>query len=150
MKIRQYVGKSLLFAICSSYEKIWREFNTTLRKEEVNFLQAVILISMMLEERSEKAITPSSLATVLRTSRGNISHCITALDKRGFLKRAFDPSDARRYRLVLKPEGRRAALRLMKTIDQTESFFEKKFGEKNVQDTIDSISAFEEAYTASR
>lgn len=148
MKIRQYVRNSLLFAIGSSYEKIWRGFNSSLRKEEVNFLQAVILISMMLEEPGEKALTPSSLADALRTSRGNISHCVSALEKRGFLKRALAPEDARRYRLVLKPEGRRAALRLMKIIDHTENFFEKRFGEKGVQNTIDSMSAFERAYSA--
>jgi DNA-binding MarR family transcriptional regulator len=149
MKIRQYVGKSLLFALGSGYEKIWRGFSSSLRKEEVNFLQAVILISMLFEEESEKPVTPSSLADALRTSRGNISHCISALEKGNFLKRAFDPKDARRYQLTLRPEGRRTALRLMKIIDQTESFFEKKFGEKSVQDTIDSISAFEKAYSES-
>jgi DNA-binding MarR family transcriptional regulator len=148
MKIRQYVRKSLLFAICTSYEKIWRDFNASLRKEQINFLQAVILISMMFEEQNKKVVTPSALADALRTSRGNVSHCISALEKRGFLKRSFDPDDARRYRLLIKPDGRKTALRLMKVIDQTENFFEKRFGEKHVQDTIDSISAFEKAYTS--
>jgi hypothetical protein len=58
MKIRQYVRKSLLFAIGSSYEKIWREFNSSLGKEDVNFLQSVILISMLFDEQAvETSVT---------------------------------------------------------------------------------------------
>jgi hypothetical protein len=35
----------------------------------------------------------------------------------------------------------------MKVIDQTENFFEKRFGEKKIQETIDLMAAFETAYS---
>ena len=146
LKIQQYVSKSLIFAIGTSYDAIWRDFSKRLRKENCGFLHAVILISLVFEEDRGQAVTPSQLAQTFKTSRGNISHCISYLEKKQFLRRALDPQDARSYRLTLTPPGRRTAMRLVKVIDDLEGFFESKFGASEILSAVALISGFERAY----
>ncbi len=138
MKIQKYVEKSLLFAIGTSYDAIWRNLNTQLKKEECNFLQAMILISLFFEE--SETVTPSRLADTFYTSRGNLSHCVTYLEKRGWVKRQLDEKDARSYQVILKPEGRKVATRLIKVIDRIEDFFEDSFGKQPLSSTITSLA----------
>lgn len=144
MKIQQYVRNSLILAIGSNYDTVWRDLNSKLKKENCNLLQAVILISIFFEQTD--SVTPSDLAAIFRTSRGNVSHCISHLEKRGFMKRSLDEKDARSYRLILKPEGKKVALRLIKIIDDLESHFERQLGKQAVQTTIDNMNAIEVAY----
>ena len=144
MKITQYVNNSLLLAIGSGYDTVWRDLNLRLKKEDCNLLQALILISIFFEQSD--AVNPSGLAEIFRTTRGNISHCVSHLERRGFLKRALDEGDARRYRLLIKPEGRKTALRLMRVIDELENYFEKQLGKQGVQSTIENITTISAAY----
>jgi DNA-binding MarR family transcriptional regulator len=144
MKIKNYVQNSLLLAIGTSYDTIWRDLNFKLKEENCNLLQAVILISLFFEESD--SVTPSVLADIFHTTRGNVSHCISHLEKRGWIKRQLDEKDARSYRLILKAEGKKAATRLIKIIDEIETFFENDFGKQNVRSTISSLWRIEEAY----
>jgi DNA-binding MarR family transcriptional regulator len=137
MKIKQYIQRSLLLAIGTSYDTVWKELNTRLRKEECNLLQAIILISIFFEP--SETVTPSTLAEIFRTTRGNISHCLSHLEKKGFIKRQLDSSDARKYRLTLTPEGKKLALKLMKMIDAFEDTFEKRIGKQNVHKLIETL-----------
>jgi DNA-binding MarR family transcriptional regulator len=144
MKIKSYVQNSLLLAIGTSYDTIWRDLNFKLKKEDCNLLQAVILISLFFEESD--SVTPSVLAEIFHTTRGNVSHCISHLEKRGWIKRQLDEKDARSYRLILKAEGKKAATRLIKIIDDIETFFEIDFGKQNVRNTISALWRIEETY----
>lgn len=144
MKIQQYVSNSLILAIGSNYDTVWRDLNLRLKKERCNLLQAVILISIFFEER--ETVTPSRLAQCFRTSRGNISHSVSHLEREGFLKRTLDAGDARSYKLVLKPEGKKAALRLIRIMDDLEGYFERQLGTQAVQATITSMNAVQAAY----
>lgn len=148
MKIKNYVQNSLLLAIGTSYDTVWRDLNYKLRAESCNFLQAVILISIFFEDSG--AVTPSALAEIFHTTRGNVSHCISHLEKQGWIKRQLDDNDARSYRLVLKAEGKKTATRLIKIIDGIESFFEEDLGKQNVQDAIKTLWKVEESYHKSR
>src|SRR5215210_7360580 len=121
MKIQQYINSSLILAIGSNYDTVWRDLNAQLKQEHCNLLQAVILISIFFEQ-SER-VTPSELAAIFRTTRGNVSHCISHLERRGFLKRVLDQQDARSYRLVIRPEGKKTAVRLIKIIHDLENHF---------------------------
>ncbi|MEW6055348.1 MAG: MarR family transcriptional regulator [Bdellovibrionota bacterium] len=142
MKIEQYIKRSLLLAIGSSYDSVWRDLNSKLQKEDCNLLQAVILISIFFEP--SETVTPSNLAAIFRTTRGNVSHCISHLERKGFVKRQLDQGDARKYRLALKLEGKRAALRLMKTIDSFEDYFEDQLGKQSVSKLIESLHMISE------
>jgi DNA-binding MarR family transcriptional regulator len=144
MKIEQYVKKSLLFAIGSSYNRIWRELNLRLQEQKLNILQAMILISLFFED--PEAVNPSSLAESLLATRGNISHCLSKLEKRGFVRRTLSMKDARSYQITLKPEGKRQALRLIKLMDGLEGLFEKRFGRDHVLATVQRLRSYEVAH----
>ena len=89
-------------------------------------------------------MTPSTLAEIFRTTRGNISHCLSHLEKKGFISRLLDRSDARKYRLLLTPEGKKLALKLMKMIDGFEDLFEKRIGKQKVTSLIEVLRELSE------
>lgn len=144
MKIHQYVQNSLLLAINSGYGTIWRDLNSKLKDENCNLLQALILISIFFEPA--ETVIPSKLAQVLNATRGNISHNISDLEKKGYLKRALDERDARSYRLVLQPEGKKTAVKLIKVVDELEKYFENRFGKETINEMIRCIGLLEVAY----
>ncbi len=47
--------------------------------------------------------------------RGNVSNCISTLEAKGRVRRRIDPDDARAIHVLLKPEGRTQAMRLIRT-----------------------------------
>lgn len=126
MKIRKYLECSPVFALNSAYEAVVPDFNKRLKQEGVNFLQGLVLTALFFE--GEKAVTPSQLASLFRTTRGNISHIISHLEYKGWVKRALDSEDARRFQIFLKAEGRKKALSLIKIYDRLQTSFEKELG----------------------
>jgi DNA-binding MarR family transcriptional regulator len=148
MRIQEYVGRSLLFAIATSYDSIWRDFNARLRKERCNFLEGMILIALFFEPDAKAR--PSKLAFVFGTSRANLSHGITKLEKSGFLQRTLANGDARGYELRLKSEGRRVALRLIDSIDRLEEQFESDLGSKEVERVIGQLGKTVDSYKKRR
>jgi DNA-binding MarR family transcriptional regulator len=144
MKIQKFVSGSLILAIGSNYDTVWRDLNEKLKEESCNLLQAIILIAIFFEQ--SEAVTPSDLADILGATRGNVSHCISHLERRGFLRRTLNEKDARSYNLVLKPAGKKTALRLIQVIDGLEDYFERQLGKQVVQSTIDSMNAVRAAY----
>lgn len=151
MQIKEYVGKSLLFAISANYDSVWRDFSARLRKEHCNFIEAMILIALFFESQNSNSddaegLRPAALAEAFGTTRANLSHGVTRLEKEGLLKRTLVDGDARGYKLVLKPEGRRVALRLISTVDELEGYFEKHLGAREVERTITHLSKVSSVY----
>lgn len=126
MKISKYLEQSPVFAINAAYEALIPNFNKRLKKEEVNLLQGLVLTALFFEEAED--LTPSALAEILKTTRGNMSHILSYLEYRGWVKRKLDPQDARKFYIELRPEGRRKALGLIKIYDQIQSLFENELG----------------------
>ncbi len=148
LKIEEYVRLSLPLAVASSYDAIWRDLNSKLRAENCNFLQAVILIAIFFEP--EGLITPSRLSAVLRTTRANVSHCLSHLEKRRLIQRTMSLEDARSYRLRLRPEGHTLGLRLIRILDELETLFEEKMGREGLRDAVGRFQAIESVYRQSR
>ena len=86
---------------------------------------------------------PSQLAETFGTTRGNVSHCISSLEAKGFLQRKIDPTDARSYFLALKPQGKRCALRVIRAFDRLQAEFEKEIGKTALSDTLKTIRKLE-------
>lgn len=153
MKILEYVNLSLPLAIASSYDAIWRDLNARLRAEGCNFLEAVILIALFFESRGTGGpateVTPSRLAEVLGTSRGNVSHCLSRLERRRLIRRVLGERDARTYRLVPRPEGRRVACRLIRVLDEVEAIFEERIGRQGVLSAIEELRNVKRIYAES-
>jgi DNA-binding MarR family transcriptional regulator len=72
-----------------------------------------------------------------------VSHCISSLEAKGLLARKIDPDDARAYQLSLKPQGRRAALRVIGALDKLQNEFEREIGKAALAEMLKSIRKLE-------
>lgn len=126
MKIAKYLEQSPVFAINSAYEALIPSLNKNLKKEGVNLLQGLVLTALFFEGKGD--VSPTLLAAQFKTSKGNMSHILSHLEYKGWVKRNLDPKDARKFYIELKPEGRKKALSLIKIYDTIQSYFEKELG----------------------
>ena len=53
---------------------------------------------------------------------------IAALEAKGFILRRIDPDDARSFHLVLRPQGKKCAMQVIRTFDRMQKDFEKRIG----------------------
>lgn len=147
MKIKKYLEQSPVFALNAVYESIIPNINKTLKSDQLNLLQGLVLTALLFE--NEKASTPSHLAKVFQTSRGNISHTISNLEYLGFVKRVVNPTDARGFHIELKAEGKRKALSLIKFFDQLQDIFERQLGIHSCQKIVHGLHELEKIYKKS-
>jgi DNA-binding MarR family transcriptional regulator len=89
-------------------------------------------------------IKPSDLAETFQTTRGNVSHCVSSLEAKGLVRRRIDPEDARSFRLVLQPVGKRRAVRVVGIFDRMQTHFEKNVGVTKLAGMLEQMRAVEE------
>lgn len=142
MKIESFLRQSPLFEISWAARKFESHLAQQLSHGEVTFLEALVLVSILFEK--PMSISPSRLAETFSTTRGNISHCISSLEAKGLLGRKIDPQDARAYRLLLKPQGKRVAMQLVRTLDSMQRCFEKTIGSGKLEAAIGVIRSVEQ------
>lgn len=133
MRIKKFLEASPLFNLYAAYDQVLGDFQKRLRREDVHFLQALILTGIFFEER---AVRPSELATIFRSTRPNISHALRSLEKRGFVERNTSREDARAYLFNLTREGKKKVSRLIKIFDSTEEQIEQALGGKKVNSNL--------------
>lgn len=122
MKIEEFISQSFIFAIGHSYNVVWRQFNTRLRKNGCSISEALVLIAIYFEDAQQAS--PSTLGTALRTSRTNISHCLAKLQRQKLIRRTISESDARRLLVSITPTGLKLAQKLIVEIEQIEKYCE--------------------------
>lgn len=144
MKITKYLHASPIFALNTAYEAIVSSINRDLKSEDINLLQGLVLISLLFEEK--ETITPSLLAKIFNTSRGNMSHIVSHLEYKGWVKRHIGTRDARQFEITLKPEGRKKALKLIKYYDNIQDLFEFQLGPTQCRQTAEGISKLKNIY----
>lgn len=144
MKIKKYLQQSPIFALNSAYESIIPKLNKQMKADRLNLLQGLVLTALFFEERSD--INPSKLAEIFQTSRGNMSHILSALEYQGYIKRAVNEKDARGFRIELRAEGKKKALTLIKFYDHLQGLFEKNLGISNCQKTVDGIHSISNVF----
>lgn len=137
MKIKNYLNSSPLVAINYAYEKTIPKINKHLKKNNLNLLQSLVLISLFFDEQTD--IKPSQLAEVFQTSRGNISHIISNLEYKGLVKRVLDSNDARSYKIIIKQEGKKKAISLIKLFDQIQNHFEAELSASDCKKSVSNI-----------
>jgi DNA-binding MarR family transcriptional regulator len=141
MRIDTFLRQSPMFAINRAARRFESAAAQLLEPDDLSFLEGLVLAAMFFE--APRLIKPSQLADVFGTTRGNISHCISSLEGKEFLQRRIDPADARAYQLVLKPQGKRSALRVIAAFDKLQQSFEKEIGKATLNDTLKTISRLE-------
>ena len=144
MKIERYLDQSPIFAAQVTAETIVRDLNVRLGADDLNFLQALILVAIFFE--NPKPISPSTLSKVLHTTAGNVSHCLTHLESRKMIRRTLDGVDARKYQISIRPEGKKTAVKLIKVFDASQSRIEKSLSIASVQKVVYSLSEIRQAY----
>ena len=86
---------------------------------------------------------PSELAETFKTTRGNVSHCVSSLEAKGLLLRKIDPEDARAYQLTLKPQGKKCAVRVIGVFDKLQREFEREIGKTALVEMLKNLRRLE-------
>jgi DNA-binding MarR family transcriptional regulator len=147
MRIDAFLRESPMFAVNRAARRFESLAGTVLAEDGLSFLEGLALAAIFFE--APKPIKPSQLAETFGTTRGNVSHCISSLEAKGFLQRKIDPEDARAYQLALKPQGKRCALRVIAAFDKLQKEFEDEIGKSALADMLKSLRKLERAFTKS-
>lgn len=75
-----------------------------------------------------------------------MSHCLSHLEYQGWIKRQVKSTDARSFQIVLKPEGKKKALGLIKYFDAVQNNLEKNFTASSVKKLCDSLDLLKANY----
>jgi DNA-binding MarR family transcriptional regulator len=141
MRIDAFLHESPMFAINRAARRFDSLAAQALAADGLSFLEGLLLAAVFFDE--PECITPSQLAETFGTTRGNVSHCISSLEAKGFLQRVIDPADARSYLLALKPPGKKCALRVIRAFDKLQAQFETEVGKGALRDTLTIIRRLE-------
>jgi DNA-binding MarR family transcriptional regulator len=141
MRIGRFLEESPLFAITKAARVLEASLNRALRGEDLTFLQGLVLVAVFFED--PVMVSPSQLAGSFSTTRGNMSHCLSSLEARGLVKRQIDREDARVFRISIRPDGKKRAMRLIRTFDGLQNRLEREIGARNVRQTLANIRRIE-------
>ena len=144
MKIQKYLEQSPVFSLNAAYEAVVPSLNRKLKSEDLNLLQGLVLTALFFEDR--KDITPSQLAELFQTSRANMSHILSHLEYKGWVRRVVREKDARQFHIELRPDGRKKATSLIRFYDRLQSSFEKELGTSGCQRLVDGLKALTTCY----
>lgn len=142
MRIKAFLEHSPMFCIHSTARRFEVLAARLLEADGLSFFEALVLATLFFE--APAAVKPSQLAEVFGTSRGNVSHYVSSLEAKGMVRRKIDPEDARAYHLALRPEGRRAAMRVIGALDKLQRRFEAELGKETLQSTLRVVQALGE------
>jgi DNA-binding MarR family transcriptional regulator len=116
--------------------------NFVLQDEELTFFESLVLAAIFFEKKG--GVKPSYLAETFQTTRGNVSHCISSLEAKGLVRRKIDTEDARAVQLVLRPEGKRRAVRVVGILDRMQRRLEEGVGAAKLEGMLAQMGAVEE------
>jgi DNA-binding MarR family transcriptional regulator len=130
-----------MFAVSRAARRFEGLAARALAGDELGFLEGLTLAALFFE--APRPVKPSQLAETFGTTRGNVSHCISSLEAKGLLQRKIDPEDARVFLLALKPQGKRAALRVIGALDKLQKEFESEIGKAALGEMLRAIRRLE-------
>jgi len=141
MRIDAFLNESPMFAVNRAARGFERLAAQVLADDGLSFFEGLVLAAIFFE--APRGVKPSQLALTFGTTRGNVSHCVSALEARDFLQRRIDPEDARAYLLSLKPPGKRCALRVIAAFDKLQREFEEEIGKSALAETLKALHELE-------
>jgi DNA-binding MarR family transcriptional regulator len=141
MRIDAFLTESPMFAVNRAARRFESLTAQVLAADGLGFLEGMVLAAIFFE--APQTVKPSQLAETFATTRGNVSHCISSLEARGFLQRKIDPADARAYQLTLRPEGKKCALRAISAFDKLQREFEREVGKTALGEMLNSLRKLE-------
>lgn len=141
MRIGAFLNESPMFAVSRAARRFESLAGRALAEDDLSFLEGLTLAALFFE--APKMVKPSQLAETFGTTRGNVSHCLSSLEGKGLLQRKIDPEDARAFLLALKPQGKRAALRVIAALDRLQKEFEGEIGKTALGEMLRAIRKLE-------
>ena len=141
MRIEAFLRQSPVFQASRIARRMEVSLNIILRDEGLTFFEALILAAIFFE--AQGGIKPSDLADTFQTTRGNVSHCVSSLEAKGLVRRRIDPEDARSFRLVLQPVGKKRAVRAVGIFDRMQTHFEKNVGVARLTGMLEQMRSVE-------
>lgn len=144
MRIDAFLSESPMFAVNRAARHFESLAVRALAADKLGFLEGLVLAALFFE--APRQVKPSELAATFATTRGNISHCVSALEAKGLLQRKIDPGDARAYLLTLKPQGKRCALRVIAALDRLQKEFETEIGKPALNAALRTLSKLESVF----
>src|SRR5580698_6895394 len=141
MRIDAFLHESPMFAVNRAARRFESLTGQVLAADGLSFLEGLVLAAMFFE--APRLVKPSQLAETFGTTRGNISHCVSSLEARGLLQRKIDPEDARAYLLMLKPQGRKCAVRVIGAFDKLQNEFEEEIGKTALAEMLKALHSLE-------
>jgi DNA-binding MarR family transcriptional regulator len=142
MRIEAFLKQSPIVQTSRMARRMEASLNIMLKDEQVTAFEALVLAAIFFEKRGE--IKPSALAEAFETTRSNVSHCVSSLEAKGLVQRRIDPEDARAVQLVLRPQGRRRAVRVVGILDRMQRRFEEGIGAAKLQGMLAQMGVVEE------
>jgi DNA-binding MarR family transcriptional regulator len=142
MRIEAFLRQSPIVQTSRMARRMEASLNLVLKDEQVTAFEALVLAAIFFEKGGE--MKPSSLAEAFETTRSNVSHCISSLEAKGLVRRRIDPEDARAVQLVLRPQGRRRAVRVAGILDRMQRRFEEEIGAAKLDRLLTQMTAVEE------
>ncbi len=144
MRIEAFLKESPLFAVTSAARRLEGLTTQVLEGDNLSFLEALVLAALFFE--APHPVRPSSLAETFGTTRSHVSHCVSSLEAKGLLRRNIDPDDGRAYRLTLKPQGKRTAVRVIGAFDRLQRAFERDAGHPALRAMFKTLLQVEDAF----
>jgi DNA-binding MarR family transcriptional regulator len=141
MRIDAFLHESPMFAVSRAARRFESLAAQALATDELGFLEGLTLAALFFE--SPRPVKPSQLAETFATTRGNVSHCLSSLEAKGLLQRRIDPEDARAYQLTLKPQGKKAAVRVIGAFDKLQREFEREVGKTALGEMLKNLRKLE-------
>lgn len=136
-----------MFAVSRAARRFEAMAARVLSSDQLSFLEGLTLAALFFE--APRPVKPSQLAETFGTTRGNVSHCISSLEAKGLLQRKIDPEDARVFLLALKPQGKRAALRVIAAFDKLQKEFEGEIGKTALGEMLRTLKRLEGVFPLS-
>lgn len=146
MRIDAFLCESPLFAVNRAARRFESLTAQLLEADDLGFLEGLVLAAIFFE--APHPVKPSLLAETFETTRGNVSHCVSALEGKGLVQRRIDADDARVFLLTLKPQGKRAAVRTIAALDSLQKRFEMEVGKTALSETLKTLRRLEGAFAA--
>jgi DNA-binding MarR family transcriptional regulator len=142
MRIESFLKQSPIFQANRMARRMDAALAEILTGEELSVFEAMVLVAIFFEKRGE--VKPSELAVAFQTTRGNVSHGVSSLEAKGLVERRIDPDDARGFQLMLKPSGRRRAVRVVGILDRIQRQLEETVGVVTLESMLKQLGEVEE------
>jgi DNA-binding MarR family transcriptional regulator len=142
MRIELFLQQSPIFQTSRIARRMDAALGAALASVGLSVFESMVLAAIFFERHGE--IKPSELADAFETTRGNMSHCISSLEAKGLVVRRVHPDDARALQLLLKPQGRRMAVRVVGILDQMQRQIEDAIGVTKLAAALEELKRVEQ------